>query len=69
MLTNSESLLALSDVARLLNVCEATAWQLTRRGTLPGIRVGRQWRFRRSDIDRYLENQLAKAGSKGAACR
>jgi len=36
---------------------------LIRTGELPAIRIGRQWRFRRSDLDGWVDRQRAGAAA------
>ena len=43
---------------------EKTAYTMAQRGELPGFKVGGQWRFKRADIDRWIEEQKAGAGGK-----
>jgi excisionase family DNA binding protein len=43
-------LLTVSETARLLRVGEATVRRLARRGKLPAIRVGGQWRIDRDGL-------------------
>ena len=52
-----EKLMETDDVARYLNVHRKTVINLVERGELRGYRVGRNWRFRKSDVDQYLERQ------------
>ncbi len=52
-----ETLLETDDVARYLNVHRKTVINLVVRGELKGYRVGRNWRFRKSDVEEYLERQ------------
>jgi excisionase family DNA binding protein len=49
--------MAADDVAQYLNVHRKTVINLVERGELRGYRVGRNWRFRKSDVDEYLERQ------------
>ena len=51
----SDEILTLTDVAALLKVAEKTIYTLAQQGELPGLKVGRQWRFRRQDLDRWIE--------------
>jgi excisionase family DNA binding protein len=46
------------EVAEMLRIHVRTVKILAGQGKLPGFRVGNQWRFRRSDIDKYIEQQL-----------
>jgi excisionase family DNA binding protein len=47
--------LTTDEVKARLRVTPRTIYRLIRSGELPAVRVGRQWRFRRSDLDRWLE--------------
>jgi CheY-like chemotaxis protein len=38
-------------------------YRLIKAGKIPAIRVGRQWRFRKRDIDAWLESQRPRGGS------
>jgi excisionase family DNA binding protein len=49
--------LTTEEVLAYLNVTPRTIYRLIRSDELPAIRVGRQWRFRRSDLDQWLERQ------------
>ena len=42
------------EAAAYLKVNPQTIYRNLRRGRLPGAKVGRQWRLRRSDLDRLL---------------
>ncbi len=54
----ADRLLGVSEVAEWLNVPVATLYQWRTRGDGPrGIRVGRYVKFRRSDIDAWIERQ------------
>jgi len=39
---------------------------LIKAGKIPAVRVGRQWRFRKRDIDAWLESQRSR-GTRGSA--
>ena len=45
-----------------LQVNLRTVYRLIDAGQLPAVRVGRQWRFRRRDIDAWLDSQRARPG-------
>ncbi len=52
-----EAAITVRDVAAYLNVTERTVYRLAQRGELPGFKVAGAWRFRRRDIDAWLERQ------------
>lgn len=45
-------------LAAYLRVNERTVLKLVADGTLPGVRVGIQWRFRKAMIDTWLDDQM-----------
>ena len=51
--------LTTEQVLGYLNTTPRTIYRLIRNGELPAIRIGRQWRFRRADLDRWVERQAA----------
>ena len=52
------SFLSTEQVVDYLQVGVLTVYRLIKAGTLPAVRVGRQWRFRKHDIDAWLRLQL-----------
>jgi excisionase family DNA binding protein len=45
------------EVATCLNVAEKTIYRLAQKGELPGFKVAGAWRFRRQDLDQWIETQ------------
>lgn len=56
---SSEAFLTTEEVLAYLQVNLRTVYRLIDAGKLPALRVGRQWRFRRRDIDAWLDQQRA----------
>ncbi len=52
------------EVAGYLNVDEKTVYRLAQRGELPGFKVAGTWRFRKGDIDGWIERQLPAATTR-----
>ncbi len=50
-------ILTLQEVARYLKLSERTVYGYTQKDLLPGIKIGNSWRFRKTDIDTWLEEQ------------
>jgi CheY-like chemotaxis protein len=42
-------------------------YRLIKAGKIPAVRVGRQWRFRKRDIDAWLESQRPRGGGRAVA--
>ena len=51
-----------AEVAKLLRVSNMTVYRLVQAGQLPAVRVGRSYRIREEDIDKYLADQYTQAG-------
>jgi len=51
------------EVAGYLNVDEKTIYRLAKRGELPGFKVAGTWRFKKDDIDYWIETRKAAATS------
>lgn len=49
--------LTTEEVLEYLHVNLRTVYRLIKAGKIPAVRVGRQWRFRKRDIDAWLETQ------------
>ncbi len=51
-----------AEVADQLRVSNMTVYRLVQSGQLPATRVGRSYRIREDDVDRYLAQQYTRAG-------
>lgn len=56
-----EVFLTTEEVLEYLQVNLRTVYRLIKAGKIPAVRVGRQWRFRKRDIDSWLETQRPRA--------
>ena len=54
-----ESHLTTEDVTAWLRVNKRTLYRMVRAGRIPAVRVGRQWRFSKSDLDAWLQPQAS----------
>ena len=54
----TEPTLTIKELAKYLNVTERTIYNLLERGELPGFKVGANWRFRKEDIDKWIEQNI-----------
>ena len=52
-----ETFLTTDEVLSYLQVNLRTVYRLIKAGKIPAVRVGRQWRFRKTDIDAWLERE------------
>ncbi|PYR89766.1 MAG: AlpA family transcriptional regulator [Acidobacteria bacterium] len=58
-----QTFLTTEEVLGYLKITPRTIYRLIRSGELPAVRIGRQWRFRPSDLDRWLERQRGLSAS------
>ena len=56
----SDEILTLKEVAAYLKLAEKTAYRRAAEGKLPGFKVGGSWRFKREDIQRWIEESKRK---------
>jgi excisionase family DNA binding protein len=54
---NDEVFLTTEEVLEYLQVNLRTVYRLIKANKIPAVRVGRQWRFRKRDIDAWLDSQ------------
>ena len=62
-----ETFLTTEEVLEYLQVNLRTVYRLIKAGRIPAVRVGRQWRFRKADLDAWLDGQ--RRGGRGAEAR
>lgn len=48
------------EVAKYLRLSEAKVYQMTRKGHVPAIRLGKTWRFRKDLLDEWLRREMEK---------
>ena len=54
--------MTVAEVATLMRVSTMTVYRLIKSGDLPAVRVGKSYRLREDDVDRYLGNRYTQAG-------
>lgn len=53
-------LLTVSEVASAMRVSNMTVYRLIKGGELPAVRVGKNYRLRESDLERFLEERSVR---------
>jgi len=56
-MADEEEILTLQELAAYLKIAEKTLYGYAQKGTIPGIKIGAAWRFRKTDIDAWLEER------------
>jgi len=59
-----EEILTLPEVATLLKVAEKTVYTMAQKAQLPAFKVRGQWRFRRVDLDAWIDTQKDASTNK-----
>lgn len=54
--------LTVTEVADVLRVSNMTVYRLINAGQLPAVRVGKSYRLREDDVDKYLADRYTEAG-------
>ena len=57
-----DSFMTVAEVAQMLRVSTMTVYRLIKAGELSALRVGRSYRLRPDDVDRYLADRYTQAG-------
>ncbi len=60
----TDEILTLKEVAAYLKLAEKTAYRLAAEGKLPGFKVGGSWRFKKEDIEVWIQEQKNREGAK-----
>jgi excisionase family DNA binding protein len=55
--------MTIRELAAYLKMAEKTLYRLAAEGAVPGFKVGGSWRFRKSEIDKWIKEQ-EKSGKK-----
>jgi len=55
-------IMTIREVAAYLKLTEKTAYRLAAEGKIPGFKVGGSWRFKRSDIEQWIEQKMDERG-------
>lgn len=60
-----DEILTLPEVAQLLKVAQKTVYTMAQKGELPAFKVRGQWRFKRDDMETWIEQQKAAYRTDG----
>jgi excisionase family DNA binding protein len=67
-----EEIMTPSEVAALLKIHLKTVYKLAEKGVIPGNRIGRSWRFSRSDVLELVSSKgmnLSEHAENGSSAR
>ena len=60
-------IMTIKELAEYLKLKEKNAYKLAAEGEIPGFKIGGSWRFKKSEIDKWITEQSGKNASKGGA--
>jgi len=64
MYENPSNVMNIDDLAKYLKLPKPTVYRLAQSGELPGRKAGRQWRFHKDAIDKWLSEKPGVRGTK-----
>lgn len=64
-----EQLMSVTELAEYLNVNISTIYMWSQRGQFPAMKIGALWRYRRSDIEAWLNSRRSPAVEREAVPR
>ncbi|ALD01845.1 DNA-binding protein [Acinetobacter sp. TTH0-4] len=53
----SEQIMTVKDVASYLKLNERTVYRMATSAKIPAFKVGTSWRFKREDLEKWIEEQ------------
>jgi excisionase family DNA binding protein len=59
----ANDILTLEEVASYLRLTPQTIYKWAQENRIPGAKLGKEWRFRKSIIDRWLDDQILREDS------
>ncbi len=61
-----ERLMTIEEVAEYMQVSRFTVYRLSKEQSIPATKIGRQWRFSKEEIDRWLRNKHRRGSHQAA---
>jgi excisionase family DNA binding protein len=60
----TSSVFTISGFGEYLKISKSTPYKLAREGSIPGRKVGKQWRFRKDAVDDWLRQRGPSRGTE-----
>lgn len=58
---SEHDIMTVEEVARYLRVSERTVYEWAQKGEIPAGKIGTSWRFKRNEIERWVDKRLARS--------
>ncbi|MFB0526854.1 MAG: helix-turn-helix domain-containing protein [bacterium] len=52
-----QRLMTIKEVADYLRLSKVTVYKMTRQGKIPALKIGKQWRYNKSEIDSWVKQK------------
>ena len=65
--TVESEIMTVQEVAQYLRLAEATVYKLAQAGEIPGMKVGRAWRFKKELIDEWFKRETMRGSHSDEA--
>lgn len=59
-----DEIMTIEELSGYLKIPRSTLYKLVQEGKLPGQKIGKQWRFGKKSIDRWINNDNTRSSSK-----
>ena len=55
MIEGNSPIMTIEETAKYLKIGKSTLYKMAREGKIPAVKIANQWRFRKEDIDKWLQ--------------
>ncbi len=55
MMEGFGEIMTLEETAKYLKIGKSTLYKMAREGKIPAVKIANQWRFRKDEIDKWLQ--------------
>jgi excisionase family DNA binding protein len=60
-MADDHNILTVKEIYEILRIHPSTVYKLIRQGKIPGFRIGREWRFRKDVIMRWMDQRSGES--------
>jgi len=61
MMEGNSPVMTIEETAKYLKIGKSSLYKMAREGKIPAVKIANQWRFRKEDIDKWLQEIRDKA--------
>ncbi|MBC7333744.1 MAG: helix-turn-helix domain-containing protein [Actinobacteria bacterium] len=60
MMEGFSEIMTLEETAKYLKIGKSTLYKMAREDKIPAVKIANQWRFRKEDIDKWLQEIIKR---------